>query len=338
MHVRIAALAGLIAASTCATGSGLGSSPGSGLGSSPDSGPGPDPAVGGEAVDVARPVDTTRARLERLAVYDDDFARAELYTWTTIEQLRRVRDTRQLLVADAATGGRASPFNGALQQLAGEHGRAGAIASLLLERPELSRRRYAWPSPFATVMGLGPRRYGDSLIRIELDPRAWIGRFDPQASEPLSFVDMQGAAVGLDAVVAAPERIAALFHVRGPPLDPLAYREYVVCNEAMIAAWSIATPEIQARVEADIALLDALRSDSLAHLPREAALESAAPDWHTASRVPTELALWHASLAFDNPRYQPVARYLEQIAATLRGYEHDGGPPLIVRPSQARTP
>jgi hypothetical protein len=303
----------------------------------PDSLPGPPIEPAGEAETETSPAvperDPALARLEQLAVHHDDFARAELYTWTTAEQLRRLRDTKQLLVADPSTGGRASPFNQALMAIERDGSPLARLAAALLERPELRRRRYAWPSPFATTMGLGPRRYGDSLVRIELDPRAWIGRFEPGASEPLSFVDMHGQAVAIEAALAEPERVAAYYHLRGPPEVPIAYREYVVCSEAMIRSWSIATPQVRARVEAEIELLEELRAGALAALPRPAVLEPAAPDWVTTPRSPTPLASWHASLAFDNQRYRPSPAKLAAIADTLRGYEDDGGPPLVHHPA-----
>ena len=245
-----------------------------------------------------------------------------------------MRASLELLVADSSTGGRASPFNQALIELGAEGSADAEFARLLLEHPSLRRRRYAWPSPFATTMGLGQRRYGDSLIRIELDPRAWIARFEPGAAQRLSFVDMRGEPVARERALAEPERVAAVYHVRGPPELGIAYREYVVCSEAMIRAWSLATPEIRARVDADIELLEQLRGETLAQLPRAAVAEPAAPSWARAGTLAprSPLALWHAGLAFDNLRYRPGGAHLEAIVAALRGYEDDGGAPLVHRP------
>jgi len=273
--------------------------------------------------------------LAAAAVYDDDFARAELYTWTTVEQLTALRDSRVLLVADAASGGRTSPFNAALARLAetSTSDLQARIARVLVEDPRLRRHRYAWPSPFATTMGLAGRRYGDSLVRIELEARAWVGHFEPGTPEPLRFVDMQGREVPLVQVLAEPERIAALYHLRSPPESALAYREYVVCSTAMIRAWSIATPEIAARVRAEIEMLAATEV-LLGLLPRAAVLEAAAPDWTRRGDSNLPLARWHAALAFDNIRYQPSRTNLAAIAATLEGCETDGGPPLRVEPGR----
>ncbi|MFV8753937.1 hypothetical protein ACNOYE_25610 [Nannocystaceae bacterium ST9] len=276
-----------------------------------------------------RPESTTEPALERLAalaVHHDDFARAEFYTWTTPTQLESLRAGRCLLQADASSGGQASPFNLALQAIASAGSADAPIAALLIEHDALVRRRYAWPNPFATALGLGPRRYGDVLIRIELDPSSLLARFEPGGDPVFVFVDMQGEPVPRERVLADPLRLAAVYHVASTAPDEPAYREYVICSEAMIASWSVATPEIAARVEAEIELLAALADSTLAHLPRAAIEQRAAIDWTTPSE-PTPLASWHASLAFDNQRYRPTPAGLRRIAEALA--ETRNGEPLI---------
>jgi hypothetical protein len=301
------------------------------------------PSTGGEAPPdppAAAPSGKLDPAVEQLAshvVHHDDFARAELYTWTSAEQIRRLRATPCLLTADATSGGRTSPFNLALMAIAQDGSTTAQVAALLLDHPDLRRRRYAWTSPFATTLGLGPRRYGDHLIRIELDPRAILARFDPHAAPPFLFVDMQGRSVTADVVLAEPERLAAIYHVQDSERVAVRYREYVVCSEAMITAWSVATPEIRARVTREIELLTQLARGSLVQLPRDATLEPAAPDWQTRETTLTPLAAWHASLAFDNARYQPTAIQLAHIREALREYR-DEGEPLLHRPQSEPCP
>ena len=182
------------------------------------------------------PIDLLAAR----GVYHDDFVRPILYTWTTPRQIAGLRDDRRLLVAEASAGEGPSLFLRELAALAKRRGPGHDVATALLKHPALVRRRYAWPSPFATTMGLGPIRYGDALIRVELDPRAIVLRFRPADDAPLGAFDMQGAPVPIAQV--DPTKIAAVYHVRDGPNEQTAYREYVLCNESMIAAWSIATP------------------------------------------------------------------------------------------------
>jgi len=269
------------------------------------------------------------AHLRYLAVSDDDFYRPVLYTWTTQASIASLRASHQLLVATAKTGTFVSPFNRELATIAGGSGPGRPIAALLATHPALVHRRYAWPAPFATVMGVGDRSYGTALIRIELRPQAWIGRFDPTAPEPFAFVDAAGRRVATSAVLAAPERIAAIFHVRTGADVPVRFREYVVCNAAMVAGWSIATPAIRAELAAEARLLDELR-DRFARVSSTALGAPAAPAWlHSPGALADTLALWHAALAFDNARYLPDR--IDAVLAALVAYD-GSGEPLSVRP------
>jgi hypothetical protein len=261
---------------------------------------------------VASPLD---ARLAALSVTDDDFYRSTLYTWTTPAAIAAVRSTHTLLIATTTSGGFVSPFNRAIAVLAVTARPGADVARVLRDDPQLSRRRYAWPAPFATVLGVGPRAYGNALIRIDLRGDAWIGRFAPAERDPFTFVDATGHRIANADVVAAPERIAAIFHVRTEAAVP--YREYVVCNPAMIDTWSIATPEIRAELDAERSLVSELGAIALPH-----AEAPAVTAWSTKAR--TTLARWHATLAFDNERYRPLPAALAHLAKTLANYDPAG--------------
>lgn len=260
------------------------------------------------------------------AVHHDDFARRVLYTWTTAAQVDALRRSRRLLVADGDVGER-SPYLRALDRLVDAH----PLAAILRDHPGHRRRRYAWVSPFATVLGLGERRYGDALVRIDLAEDALVVGFRPHAAQPFVLEDMSGEPVDLAVALADPGRIGAVYHVRDGPDDPIAFREYVVCNESQVAAWSVATPDIRARLDAELALLESLRRGDLAHLPPAALRAPAAAAWPTAPREPTPLDRWHARLAFDNERYRPTPANLAAVAAALRGYD-PAGEPQVHRP------
>lgn len=250
---------------------------------------------------------TTRApdpALAGYAVTDTDFVRRVLYTWTSPGQIAALRGSHVLLTATSAAGGFVSPFLRELAVVATGASSGRDIARLLLTNPTLARRRYAWPAPFATVLGLGARSYGTSLIRIELRAEAWTGRFEPTAADPLRFVDAAGAAVATADVLAHPDRIGTIFHVRTERGAQI--REYVVCNEAMIAGWAIATPEIRAEVDRELAMLASLA--------------------HAGELSPALLAAWRTTLAFDTPRYQPTPRALSIIAEALAAYDPAGAP------------
>lgn len=227
--------------------------------------------------------------------------------------------------------GEPSPYLRALDDLVAARGPGHELAALLRDHPGLRRRRYAWTSPLATTLGLGARRYGDALVRIELDPAALIVAYRPRdVAAPFALVDMSGRTVDLAVALADPGRIGAVYHVRDGPADPVAFREYIVCNEARVAAWSIATPELRARVDADIEWLESLRGD-LAHLPAAAVRTPAASAWASAPTTLTPLDRWHAVLAFDNERYRPTPGNFAAIAAAMRGYA-GRGEPLVHRP------
>jgi len=256
-------------------------------------------------------------RLAGLAVTDDDFYRSVLYSWTTPANIAALRNTRRPLSAGATTGGFVSPFLRALALVATRSGPGRDVARMLITHPVLLRRRYAWPHPFATVLGVGDRTYGTALIRIELRPEAWIGRFDPAAAEPFTFRDASGATIAIADVISHPERIGAMFHVRTELAVP--FREYVVCSAAMIASWSVATPEIRAELAAELSTIAAVARVA------GTTYASASPAWARGDTAGW-LGRWHTALAFDNPRYRATPAALATLAAALDAYDPAGAP------------
>lgn len=279
----------------------------------------------------APPSEPLEARLRRCAVTDEGFARRVLYTWTTAEQAERLRRDLVLLTASVWSPPGPTPFNLALLAEVRTGSRAHEVARLLLEHEALAGRRYAWSCPFATAVPLGERSYGHALVRIELRPAAWIGRFEAGVREaPIVFTDLEGDPVDEAVVLSHPERIAAIYHVRTRAREP--FREYVVCNESMVARWSLGTPEIEAELAEETALLHDLEA-------RAASLLAGAPEptasWAGLSPGAPLRDLWDASIAFDSPRHRPTAEALRAMAAALA--EHDpGGPPFAHVPTARR--
>jgi hypothetical protein len=267
--------------------------------------------------------DAAVGHLRGLAVSDADFYRPVLYTWTPASSIAPLRTSRELLTATATTGTFVSPFNRALAQIAASPGSGQAIARLLTTDPRLMRRRYAWPAPFATVMGLGNRTYGTSLVRIELSPQAWIARFDPAAREPFTVIDAAGAAVATAEVLAAPERLGAIFHVRTDAWQGHRFREYVVCSPAMVASWSIATADIAAELAAERAMVAALVAE-FARLPRRDRDARPTETWARGPRTDHAIEHWRAALAFDNDRYRADPERLRSIITALDAYDPAG--------------
>lgn len=267
------------------------------------------------------------ARLRTHVVTHKDFARSVFYTWTSPEQITALRTSKTLLVMKANSGeGRPSPFIRMLRERVQKKQPGHEVASLLLDHPALEKRRYAWTSPYATVLGLGERTYGTELIKVTLHPSARIVRFDPEAAEPFVFVDLHGQPVPYTDGVAAPERIGAIYHVRTRgPSDFVPFREYILCSEAAVQSFSVATDEIRARVAEEKALMNALRPH-FAALSGADSQRGAVPSWSGIPEGAPLLKQWQAAAAFDNRKYRAQAKNLDKIIAGLDAYGGSGPP------------
>jgi hypothetical protein len=275
----------------------------------------------------------------RVFFEDDPFPRT-LYTWTTDAQAERLRLDRVLLVRGAVDGAGLSAYNGMLWALYGDD----QVARLLLN-PPFHLVRYAWPFPWATRLGGDDRPYGDHLVRIDLRENALFACFRSQATEPAdrwAFFDRAHHRLSLQEFLPRAADLAAIYHVRHAPDLGLAFREFVVVNEAQVAEWSLGTDEINEALDADRVALGLL-ARLVAEMPGESpALSEEA--WNSSvveeawiprpSRLTPELA-YAAGLAFANNRYLPGAT---QLSALLRSLEaaRQPGPPLRHSPAVPR--
>ncbi len=257
-------------------------------------------------------------------VYHDDYARDRFYTWTSAEQLEALRAGGPLLTATATSGGRPTPYIRALDRLKEGDSAVAELARLLRDDPAFRRHRYAWISGFATVMGLGPRSYGDELIAIDLAAQAWVIKLAPASAEPIAITDLEGRRIEVAQALAEPARIGAVYHVRDQ--EPTPYREYVLCNPAMVRAFSSHTPQLAAELGRERRLVEAVAEEAFAWLPAGALAEPSAPLWAEERRGVDLVGLWRASLAFDNARYQPRPENLRELAARLAGIDVGGAP------------
>ena len=158
---------------------------------------------------------------------------------------------------------------------------------------------------------------------------ALIGRLDPTADPVLRFVDLRGRAVELD----DPARIGAIFHVRTDGTTPVRFREYVLCNEAMIERWSAGTEAISHRLDAETELLRTL-GRAFSELPAAQTRWRAVAAWSGLGDAPSLASRWHATLAFDNVRYRPTPANVEAVARALADYAPTE-PPLVSSADQA---
>lgn len=282
------------------------------------------------AAAVPDPSLSLESRLDGHAVGFDDFVRLELYTWTTPAQIEALRAGGPLLVADARTGPGPSPYHRLLAAMDAERRPGHPLAAVLRRTPSLSRCRYAWSSPFATVLGLGPQRYGQALVRIRLREAAVIARLDPTGEPPWALRDGEGRPVDLEALIAEPTRLGAVFHLRVDDEARIKFREYVVCNPAMIEAWEVGTPAIRERIDAERRLVQDLREGPFAALPAAHTRWRAWPQWLDHGEPPAWPSRWHRALTFDNVRYRPTPANLDALDQALEGY--DPTPPAITWP------
>lgn len=252
-----------------------------------------------------------------------------LYTWTTADQIARLSGHRMLLTrTESPTRGQ----TGFALRIAEHAEQTGSPTAALLSRPGLARHRYAWHNPWATALGWQEETYGDDLIAVELRDEAWMGIFDVQAEVPLRFVDMKGQAVSDAMVLASPERIGVILH-RKPSTwvpDPKyytfgmtipAYREYVLCNEAMIKRWSHGgRPQAEVLSESR-SLLEALRPH-LSEQPPAVDLEQL---WREPPGT-DPITLYFHNLGLSSGQYWPSIAAVDALIARL---EAIGDAPLL---------
>jgi hypothetical protein len=205
---------------------------------------------------IATPITPTpsaelAAWLRDASVDEHSFARRVLYSWTSEKTATRIARERELF-DDAQLPEGPTAYVSRLEYVASREDASGRLAKLLLGHPDLSRRRYAWVRPWATRMGL-LRPYGERLVAVTLRADAIVGRFDPSLDQPWLFHDLDEREVPLGRVLAEPQRIAAVLHIRGDGQPH--FREYVLCNPTAIEEWSLATPEIATAVSEDTAAL-----------------------------------------------------------------------------------
>lgn len=284
-----------------------------------------------------------RESLERLSPYvvlPGKMARRTLYTWTTRAQVEELVKNRVLLTRSESPEHGASYFDQVLARRAGEKD----PLAMLLRTSAFARARFAWPAPWATLLGTGDESYGDELVQITLKPEAWIVVLRASVSE-LEVIDLEDRPVPVAGVLAHPERIAAVHFIQDKPAtgiamstagpeERMAYREFVVCNESMIASWSLHTEEIRGELGSSAAAMTALGRFLEAYpakiqVPGMWHVSVARQTWKLSEPTRTPLGFYEASLAFPNQKYFPEAKALLALADKLRAIPMDG--PMIVQ-------
>ena len=280
-------------------------------------------------------------RFASQVLYDSQAARRTLYTWTVPEQVADLRKNQVLLTKTETAGlGRGYLF----VDLLARADRGDALAKVLTG-PLFGKGRYAWPNPWATLMGWPGESYGDQLVKVVLRPEAWIAKVE---ADGLTVVDLENNPVALTDALAHPERIGAIFYHKAPSNYAVcgstylpsgdSYREFYLGNEAMVEEWSIATQGILDRLDQDIALIQAVRPSALVTdsytTPADYLNGKALCHWGKPLTAPgcDPLDPYVASLALTSEYYSPTSANLDALVAKLQSVRFSPDP-LVVKPS-----
>jgi hypothetical protein len=263
-----------------------------------------------------------------------------LYSWTTDEQVEELRNGGELFSRSERPGmGRGLLFTD-LAALAAADTTPAAQLAAKLEGEVFAKARFAWPNPWATLLGVPGESYGTQLLRIELKSEAWIALLNPQG---LAVFDRDGQAVDLAQALANPSRIGAIYYqAAGDPnvtceagtftRRALGFREFAVGNLAMVASWELATPQITERMRADIRELGALEKElACVSLGAESEWEHDAICQVGESFGGPSLANYNAALGMPSYLYFPNRENLEALIAALEA-SLPSGEPLSVTP------
>ncbi|MEO8183624.1 MAG: hypothetical protein ABI895_32735 [Deltaproteobacteria bacterium] len=266
---------------------------------------------------------TPTAEMAAFGVRHGDFARRTLYSWTTAEQVRELRNNPTLLTRAATAEGEP----GRAAEVISSHANSDEVAALLAQ-PRFENKRFGWSNPWATLQGFGGESYGNHLLRISLREQAWLGSLivGLDGSLEWAFADVRGNPVAVSDVLGSPERLAAVYFVdlRGAGCGTLnnigsAFREYFVCNEAMLQSFELYTAEVRAEVDRSISALTGLRQALLDG--RCSSVEFCWPDaalaeWGAAGGADPPLGVRYlAALAFPSAEYSPTSA---NVAGLLR--------------------
>lgn len=278
---------------------------------------------------------TVTAEMLAFSVRHDDFARRTLYSWTSAEQVQELRQEPTLLTRAATAEGEP----GRAAEVILSHAGSDELAALLAA-PRFENKRFGWSNPWATVQGFGGESYGTHLLRITLREQAWIGRLIVGRGGALqwAFADVHGNSVTDAEVLGSPERLAAVYFVdlRGAGCGTLGYigsafREYFLCNEAMLESFALYTSEVRAEVDRSISALAGVHAALIEG--RCSTVEYCWPDvalaeWGADGAVRSTLgSSYLAALAFPGGEYSPTPANVAELLRLLRQVPFDA--PLL---------
>ena len=128
--------------------------------------PAPESAAPTAAVTATPPESAALPGLRRDAVLSSAPARGTLFTWTTRDQIEELIRNRVLLTRTE------SPVHGPAfyDQVLAARAAAGDALATKLRTPGFARSRFAWASPWPTLLGWPGETYGEELVAVRLKP------------------------------------------------------------------------------------------------------------------------------------------------------------------------
>jgi hypothetical protein len=303
------------------------------------------PPAPSEAVSVAPSESQALALLRNEAVLSSAPARRVLYTWTTREQIEELARDRVLLTRTE------SPVHGPAfyDQVVAARAAAGDALAQKLRTPVFARARHAWATPWATLLGWPGETYGDELITVTLKPEAWTLALSTSTPGWKAY-DSDNRPVDVAEVLAHPERIGAVYFVQDKPAtgyartnagpeNRAAFREHVLCNEAMIQSWAIGEGSVAQALAASVSLVDRVAAELPSKAPRPPNVEAwnaevARVIWPGPDLVPALDQAYEASLAFPNENYALTPERMVALAMRLKAIRLHG-PKLTHVPTAA---
>lgn len=255
------------------------------------------------------------------------------YSWTTDEQVAELRAGGELFSRSERPGmGR-----GLLFTELSAFGEAGASQAnelaVVLATETFAKARFAWTNPWATIMGFPGEEYGNQLLRIELQDEAWIAYF---ADGNLRVFDQQNTEVPLETALAEPGRIGAIYYQSRAEAGNaycgsfsqggVGYREFALGNIDMVKRWSLATPEIAERLQADIAELEQLRSLIACFGELNDWTTGVTCSWENGYYTQSVQSNYAFSLGLPSELYRPNATNIEAVIAALEASMPTGEP------------
>jgi hypothetical protein len=267
-------------------------------------------------------------------------AQRVFYSWTTDEQVAELRAGTELFSRSERPGlGRGVLFD-SLADYAAAGDTDGASLAGILAGETFAKARFAWPNPWATVLGFPGEAYGNQLLEIELSAEAWIAVFDGRG---LSVFDANNAPVAIEAALATPARIGAIFHVSEAEVGSsycgtftsggVGFREFALGNIAMVTRWSLATEEIRERLQADIAELRAFEEQLVCLGDTSGWSNDVSCAWSRGFASGSALLNYDFALGLPSELYRPSATNLEALIAVLEA-SLPTGEPLVVTPGE----